>query len=76
MVVDAREPDVFEWRLAQKLKKATVGLLRCQALCLHIIEEGPEVLAVHRRETPPLFDGNSSRTVRSPFMLSLGFILL
>jgi len=28
MVVDPREPDVFEWRLAQKLKKPTVGLLR------------------------------------------------
>jgi hypothetical protein len=76
MVVDSREADVFKWRLAQKLKKPTVGLLRCQALCLDILQEGAEVLAVHRPEAPPLFDGNSSRTVKSAFMLSLGFILL
>jgi hypothetical protein len=74
-MVDAREPDVFEWRLAQKLKKPAVGLLRCQALCLDIFQEGAEVLAVHPLETPRI-DGNSSRTVKSPFMLSLGFILL
>ena len=75
-MVDAREPDVFEWRLAQKLKKPAVGLLRCQALCLNIFQEGAEVLAVHPLETPPRIDGNSSRTVKSPLVLSLGFILL
>jgi hypothetical protein len=64
MVVDSREADVLEWRLAQKLKKPSMRLLRCQTLSLDVFEERADVAPVHRCTTPPPIDGSSSRTVR------------
>ena len=63
VMVDPGEPEVLERRLAQKLKKPVVGLLRCQALRLDVVEQGAEVGAVHGRWEPQSVDLGLSRTV-------------
>ena len=41
MMVDAREPQVFERPLAQNLKEAVVRGLRCYLTAAHLVEKGP-----------------------------------
>ena len=63
VVIDAGEAEVFERRLAQKLKELLVRSLRCQAAAADVVEEGAQLLSVHPANALDNVDFGPSWTV-------------
>ena len=53
VMIDPGEPQVFERLLAQNLKELFLGRLRCDRTGADALEEGPQLLAVHRVDFGP-----------------------
>ena len=63
MMIHARESQVLEGGLAQKLKEAILRSLRCKAAGADLFEQSPELQPVHRSECVVVdFDPNSTIT--------------
>jgi len=63
MVVDAGKAEIFVGTLAQELKEFPVRCLRRSVAGAYLVEEGPELLAVHRAKWPKRIDFALSWTV-------------
>jgi hypothetical protein len=63
VMVDAREPKVFEGTLAQNLKEAIVRGLRCDLTTAYLVEKGPQLLPVHRGKCLEIVDFGPNSTV-------------
>jgi hypothetical protein len=62
-VIDPRESQVFERRLAQILKDAVVRGLRRKRAGLHVLEECMKLGAIHRAKWLGFLDFQSSRAL-------------
>jgi hypothetical protein len=63
VMIDAREAQILERRLAQKLKKSFLSRLRRCRSCLNLVEQGSELQPVHRPKSLHCVDFAHSRAV-------------
>ena len=70
VMVDAGKSQILEGFLAQELKELLVGCLRRGGAGLHLVEQGAQLLAIHRAKWLKGFDFGPSWTITS----SIGFL--
>jgi hypothetical protein len=76
MVIDPSEPEVLERCMAQNLKEALVRCLRRKGTGVHLVQQRPNLMAVHRSKPLPFVDLAVSWAVISPIGLLGGMITL
>ena len=76
VVVDARESEVFECAVAQKLKEARLGRLRRYRASVHCLEKGQEFRPVHRDKSLTRVDFRPSWAIKYPIVPCDEFIFL